>query len=295
MTIKSMTGFARTEGALGPLSWHWEVRSVNGRGLDIRTRVPPGFEALEPRIRELAAKRVMRGSVNISLNIRRSQGVAEIKLNERALEQVLAVVALLRERVPLSPPSAEGLLNIKGLVELVEPEETEAEAQTRTDAMLADLSAALDGMVRYRQDEGSRLHAILSDQLSAIVNLVTAVERSPARSPEAIRQRLKQQVDRLLETGAAFDESRLHQEAVLLATRADIEEELKRLGTHIAAARDLLTSNEPAGRKLDFLAQEFNREANTLCSKSNDTDITRGGIELKAIIDQMREQVQNIE
>jgi uncharacterized protein (TIGR00255 family) len=295
MTIKSMTGFSRTEGAMGPLNWHWEVRSVNGRGLDIRTRVPPGFEGLEPRVREAATKRVNRGSISITLAIKRTQGVSELRVNEKALDQILAAVDRLRERLPLSPPSAEGLLNVKGLIELVEPEESESEAQARTDSMLSDLMAALDGMIRYRQDEGDRLNAIVSDQLSAIETLVKGIERSPARAPDAVRQRLKQQVERLMETGSAFDEARLHQEAMLLATRADIEEELKRLGTHIAAARDLLKSEEAVGRKFDFLAQEFNREANTLCSKSNDTEITRAGLELKAIIDQMREQVQNIE
>jgi uncharacterized protein (TIGR00255 family) len=280
---------------MGALNWHWEVRSVNGRGLDIRTRVPPGFEGLEPRIREAATKRVNRGSISITLAIKRTQGVSELRVNEKALDQILAAIDRLRERLPLSPPSAEGLLNVKGLIELVEPEESEPEAQTRTEAMLADLMAALDGMVRYRQEEGDRLSAIVSDQLLAIETLVKGIERSPARAPDAIRQRLKQQVERLMESGGSFDEARLHQEAVLLATRADIEEELKRLGTHIVAARGLLNSEDSIGRKFDFLAQEFNREANTLCSKSNDTEITRAGLELKAIIDQMREQVQNIE
>ncbi len=280
---------------MGPLNWHWEVRSVNGRGLDIRTRVPPGFESLEPRIRDAATRRLSRGSISITLGVRRTQGVAELRLNEKALDQVLAAVERLRERLPLSPPSAEGLLGIKGLVELVEPEESEADAQVRSEAMLTDLATALDGMIRYRQDEGGRLHAVLSEQLATIEALVAAVAKSPARTPDSIRQRLKQQVERLMETGGAFDDGRLYQEAMLLATRADVEEELKRLGTHIAAARDLLNATEPVGRKLDFLAQEFNREANTLCSKANDADITRAGLELKAIIDQMREQVQNIE
>jgi uncharacterized protein (TIGR00255 family) len=295
MTIKSMTGFSRSEGAMGPLTWHWEVRSVNGRGLDVRTRVPAGFEALEPSIREATTKRVARGSVSITLGIKRMQGVSELRLNEKALDQILTAIDRLRDRITLSPPSAEGLLNIKGLVELVEPEESEPDTQARADTMLADLVTALEGMIRYRQEEGSRLHAVLSDQLAAIETLVSAIERMPARTPEAIRQRLKQQVERLMETGGAFDDARLHQEAMLLATRVDIEEELKRLVAHIAAARDLLNSKEPTGRKLDFLAQEFNREANTLCSKSSDTDITRAGLELKAIVDQMREQVQNIE
>jgi uncharacterized protein (TIGR00255 family) len=295
MTMKSMTGFARSDGAAGILSWHWEVRSVNGRGLDIRTRVPPGFEALETRLRDAVNKRLSRGSVNITLAIKRTQGEPELRLNEKALDQVLAAIERLKTRVAVGPPAAEALLNIKGLIELVEPEESEGEAQERTERMLASLDSALDGLVRSRAEEGARLQSILSEQIASIAALVAMIERMPARTPEAIRQRLKQQVDRLLETGNSFDENRLHQEAVLLAARADIEEELKRLSAHIAAAKDLVKSSEPVGRKFDFLSQEFNREANTLCSKANDTDITRAGLELKVIIDQMREQVQNIE
>jgi uncharacterized protein (TIGR00255 family) len=161
--------------------------------------------------------------------------------------------------------------------------------------MLADLGRALDSMVRARAEEGRRLQAVVLEQLAAIERLVGVVERAPSRTPEAIRQRLREQVGRLLETGVGLDENRLYQEAVLLATRSDTEEELKRLAAHIAAARELLDSDDPAGRRLDFLAQEFNREANTLCSKSTDPETTRAGLELKAVIDQMREQVQNIE
>jgi uncharacterized protein (TIGR00255 family) len=158
---------------MGALNWHWEVRSVNGRGLDIRTRVPPGFEGLEPRIREAATKRVNRGSISITLAIKRTQGVSELRVNEKALDQILAAIDRLRERLPLSPPSAEGLLNVKGLIELVEPEESEPEAQTRTEAMLADLMAALDGMVLYRQEEGDR-H--------------TSTSQTAGRAPDGVRR-----------------------------------------------------------------------------------------------------------
>ena len=295
MTIKSMTGFARAAGAAGPVGWHWELRSVNGRGLDIRLRVPPGFESLEPRIREAAAKRVSRGSLTVSLNVKRAHGQTEIRLNEVALKQVLAAVETLRGAAAVGPPSAEALLNVRGVLELVEPEESEAEALARNEAMLASLDAALDGMVRARADEGVHLKAIVVRQLAEIERLVDGVERSPSRAPAAVRQRLKEQVGRLLEAGATLDEARLYQEAALLAARADVEEELKRLAAHVAAARELLDSKEPAGRRLDFLAQEFNREANTLCSKAYDAETTRAGLELKAVIDRMREQVQNIE
>ena len=295
MTIKSMTGFARADGAAGPVSWHWELRSVNGRGLDIRLRVPPGFESLEPRIREAVGRRVSRGSLTVNLSIKRAHGQTEIRLNEVALKQVLAAVETLRGAAAVGPPSAEALLNVRGVLELVEPEESEAEAAARAEAMLASLDAALDGMVRARADEGGHLKAIVVRQLAEIERLVDGVERSPSRTPAAIRQRLREQVGRLLEAGVTLDEARLYQEAALLAARADVEEELKRLGAHVAAARELLDSKEPAGRRLDFLAQEFNREANTLCSKAYDAETTRAGLELKAVIDQMREQVQNIE
>jgi len=295
MTIKSMTGFARTAGAVGPVGWHWELRSVNGRGLDIRLRVPPGFEGLEPRIREAVTRRVSRGSLTVNLSVKRTHGQTEIRLNEIALRQVMAAIETLRDAAGVGPPTAEALLNVRGVLELVEPEESEAEAAQRTEAMLAGLDAALDGMVRARADEGAHLKGVLGRQLADIERLVDGVERSPARSAAAIRQRLKEQVGRLMEAGVTLDETRLYQEAALLAARADVEEELKRLTAHVAAARVLLESKEPAGRRLDFLAQEFNREANTLCSKAYDAETTRAGLDLKAVIDQMREQVQNIE
>jgi uncharacterized protein (TIGR00255 family) len=295
MTIKSMTGFARADGAAGPVGWHWELRSVNGRGLDIRLRVPPGFESLEPRIREAVARRITRGNLTVNLNVKRAHGQTEIRLNEIALRQVLAAVERLRLAAPVGRPSPEALLNVRGVLELVEPEESEIETAQRTEAMLASLESALDGMVRARTDEGGHLREIVVRQLAEIERLVARVEGSPARAPAAIRQRLKEQVGRLIETGASLDETRLYQEAALLAARADVEEELKRLTAHVAAARALLDRPEPAGRRLDFLAQEFNREANTLCSKAYDAEITRAGLELKAVIDQMREQVQNIE
>ena len=295
MTIKSMTGFARSDGVLGCVGWHWEIRSVNGRGLDLRPRLPPGYEALEGRIREAVGKRIARGNLSVNLNVKRSEGETRLKLNEAALAQVLAALDGLAARLKAAPPRPEALLAIKGVLEAVEPEESEAEVEARNAAMLAGLSAALDDMVRAREAEGRHLSAIVLEQVATIERLVETVARSPSRSPEAIRQRLKEQVGRLMATGAPLDEGRLYQEAAMLATRADVEEELKRLGAHISSARELIAAREPAGRRLDFLAQEFNREANTLCAKSSDPETTRAGLELKAVIDQMREQVQNIE
>ena len=295
MAIKSMTGFARTEGHSGPVAWAWELRAVNGRGLDMRLRLPPGYEQLEPRVRESAARSLTRGSLSINLNIKRSEGVTQIRLNETVLTQVLAALEAVRARVPGEPPRAETLLGIRGVLEVAEGEDDAELARARQDEMIAGLATALDKLVAMRAEEGARLASVLEAQLASIENLVAQVAASPAHAPEAMRQKLKDQVARILGEASQLDESRLYQEAALLATRADVEEELKRLGAHIAAARALLNAKEPSGRRFDFLAQEFNREANTLCSKSADTEITRLGLELKAVIDQMREQVQNIE
>ncbi|MDX2201176.1 MAG: YicC/YloC family endoribonuclease [Hyphomicrobiaceae bacterium] len=295
MTIKSMTGFARTEGHAAAVTWAWEIRSVNGRGLDLRLRLAPGYEALEPRVREVAARHLARGSISINLNVKRSEGVTQIRLNEAALAQALAALETVRARVSCAEPQAEALLAIRGVLEVVEGEESADEAGARQGAMLASLDAAFEALVRMRTAEGARLADVVAQQLASIEGLVAQVAAAPAHSPEAMRQKLKEQVARLLGEASSLDEGRLYQEAALLATKADVEEELQRLRAHIHAARALLLSKEPAGRRLDFLAQEFNREANTLCSKSADADITRHGLELKAVIDQMREQVQNIE
>jgi uncharacterized protein (TIGR00255 family) len=295
MMTSSMTGFARAAGSLGPIAWSWEVRSVNGRGLDIRSRLPPGLDALEPRVRAAVSKRLGRGSISLSLNLQRGPGSTEVRVNAVALEQVIAALEGIRARLGAPAPRAEALLGVKGVVEIVERTDDEAEARVLSETLLASLSEALDGLVRARSAEGGRLAGIIAGQLDAIARLVGEIEAAPARSPAAIRERLQEQVARILETGAALDEVRLHQEVALLATRADVTEELQRMLAHIAAARELLTSQQPAGRQLEFLAQEFNREANTLCAKAGDADTTRAGLALKVVVDQMREQVQNIE
>ena len=295
MTLTSMTGFARADGALGATTWTWEVRSVNGRGLDVRLRLPPGSEGLEPGVRAAVARRLVRGSLSVALNLRRSDGATELRVNEAALGQLLIAVEGIRARLNAPPPRAELLLGIKGVIEVVEREESAAEARARSEALLASLAGALDELVRTRSAEGERLAAVVAEQLDAMAGLVAQIEAAPSRSPAAIRERLKEQIARLLETGAVLEESRILQEVALLATRADVAEELKRLAAHIAAARELIEASRPAGRQLDFLAQELNREANTLCAKAADAEVTRAGLELKAVIDQMREQVQNIE
>jgi uncharacterized protein (TIGR00255 family) len=291
MTINSMTGFARADGAHGAVRWHWEARSVNGRGLDVRLRLAPGSESLEPKVREAVARRFVRGSIAINLFTRSEQAATQIRLNEAALEQVLKAAERVRHLTGCELPRAEHLLSIKG----VEPEDDEATRDARAAAMLASLEVALGELAAAREGEGARLRAVLVEHVGEIERLVTAAATSPGRSAEAVRARLQDQLARLLDASQALDPQRLEQEAALLATRADIEEELKRLTSHIAAARELIGAPGAIGRKLDFLAQEFNREANTLCAKANDTELVRIGLALKAVIDQMREQVQNIE
>jgi uncharacterized protein (TIGR00255 family) len=295
MTINSMTGFARAESSLGTVRWHWEVRSVNGRGLDVRVRLPSGYEALEPMIREAVANQLVRGNVTVSLSADRREGGQTIRLNETALAEVVKAADRIRELTGCALPRADGLIGIRGVLEVNEIEEDAEESRARIGAMLDHLRDVLAALVRARTAEGQRLNEILGAHLFEIERLVKQIEKSPARTPAVLTARLKEQVARLVETGNGLDPERLHQEAVLLATRSDVEEELKRLSAHIGAARELLEGDGAIGRKFDFLAQEFNREANTVCSKSSDVEITRAGLALKTVIDQMREQVQNIE
>jgi uncharacterized protein (TIGR00255 family) len=246
-------------------------------------------------VREAAGKELTRGSVSVSLSVGRQTAQSEIRLNEVALAQVIKAAERIRALTGGEAPRPEGLLSLKGVLEVADESDTPESVEAAHAAMLASFADALAGLVAARGAEGARLADVIADQLIEIERLVTTVEVSPARTPEAISKRLKELVGRLLEADNGFDPARLHQEAVLLATRADVEEELRRLRMHIAAARDLLAEPGAVGRKFDFLAQEFNREANTLCSKANDPDITRAGLALKVVIDQMREQVQNLE
>ncbi len=295
MALKSMTGFSRSDGGNGTLNWYWEIRTVNGRGLDIRLRLPVGYEALEQKVREACKRYLARGNCSISLTIQSEGSSGRIRLNEDAFGEVVEAANLARKKIDGPPPSLDGLLAIKGVIEFVEPEVDEAEAEARECSILDDLEKALEGVVAARSAEGKQLTDGIAEQVDEIESLTTQIEAAPARAPEAIQLRLGEQVSRLLQETDKLDEQRLHQEAALLAAKADIQEEIDRLKAHITAARDLLASGEPAGRRLEFLTQEFNRETNTICSKSNDTQISKDGLALKAIVDRMREQVQNIE
>jgi uncharacterized protein (TIGR00255 family) len=295
MTLKSMTGFARADGVHGDVAWHWEVRSVNGRNLELRLRLPTGFEAIEIRARGLAQEKLARGNCTLSLWVKRETGQTEIRLNETVLRQAQAVAERARDLTGLKRPRLDTLLSMRGVVEAVEGEESEEAQAALHHALIASLAQALEQLVGARVSEGERLQAVIEKQLDTIGGLVERATGAAVRQPEAIAARLAEQVARLTEASASLDLDRLHQEALLLAAKADIQEELDRLRAHLAAARELVASNQPVGRKFEFLAQEFNREANTLCSKAADVEISRTGLELKTVIDQLREQVQNIE
>ncbi|RUO98834.1 YicC/YloC family endoribonuclease [Hyphomicrobium sp.] len=296
MTISSMTGFARVDGTAEGLAWTWEARSVNGRGLDVRLRLPPGYEAVEVPAREAVAKRFARGNVSITLNLEKQQVNGGVRLNEAVLADVIKAAERVAVLAGASKPDAAQLLMIKGVLETSDQvPESSHERAAREKAILSSFETALDKLLEARRAEGTRLAEIIRDQLIQIERLTGEVRASPSRTPDAIVARLKDAIVRLFDATAPLDAERLHQEAMLIATRADVEEELQRLTAHVSGARDILGEPGAVGRKLDFLAQEFNREANTLCSKANAVDITRLGLQLKTIIDQFREQVQNVE
>jgi uncharacterized protein (TIGR00255 family) len=295
MALSSMTGFARGHGVAGNYAWAWELKSVNSKGLDLKLRLPPGWEAIEPAVRAHAAKLLSRGSVFANLSINREGAATVARVNEPALNAVLAALKDLSSKVGGAPPSLDGILALMGVMEISEAPESEAERGAAEAAVVVGFGEALKGLSDMRCTEGRALGQILTARLAEIGALAARAEATPGRKAEAIKARLAEQVATLLEASQRFDADRLHQEAILLATKIDIREELDRLTAHVAQAGKLLADGGPVGRKLDFLAQELNRESNTLCSKANDLELTNIGLELKAVVEQFREQVQNLE
>jgi len=294
MALQSMTGFARREGTSGRWRWAWELRSVNGKGLDLRLRLPPGLERMEADVRRLAGESFSRGNLQASLSVTADENRFEAVLNREALAAVLAMREQLDGIIDPAPLKLDTLLLVRGIVEFRESEDGEEALAARDADITAGLLAALADLRAMREQEGSALTRILLDHVTTIEGLTRTIEADPSRSPQEIAARLAGQVALLMD-GMALDRDRLHAESALLATKADLREEIDRLKAHVAAARDLLVKDGPAGRRLDFLAQEFNRESNTVCSKSNASAVTAAGIELKVVIDQFREQVQNLE
>jgi len=290
-----MTGFARAEGAIGEFGWTWELKSVNGRNLDVRCRFPAGYEHLDGFVRAKVAEALKRGNLAVTLTIDDAASQGRLAVNREALDQVLGIAAELSGKVAAEPPRLDGLLGLKGVLDLVLPEIDEAETARRTEALQQGFGKAIGGLSEMRRSEGARLAALILAHLQEIERLRTAAAASAGAQPLAIRQKLERQFAELLQGLQPLNEDRLAQEAAVLAGKADVREELDRLAAHVAAARDLIAGGGAVGRKLDFLCQEFNREANTLCSKSADIGLTGIGIELKAAIEQLREQIQNIE
>ncbi|MFU0503436.1 YicC/YloC family endoribonuclease [Pseudaminobacter sp. NGMCC 1.201702] len=296
MALQSMTGFSRAAGEHEGAAIVWELKSVNGKAVEARLRLPQGQERLEQPVRQAIQKRFHRGNIQATLNVVRAAGQNVLPVvNEAFLKDLAGLAQRLQEQFGAAPASADGLLALRGVLEVPETNETEEARAGYDAAVLGVLDAALNGLKQAREAEGAALEVLLAGQIDAIEALTKRAEADPSRDPAVIRVRIAEQVALLLDASANLDELRLHQEAAFLATKADIREEIDRLKTHVASSRSLLAGGGAIGRKLDFLAQEFNREANTLCSKSNAATVTAIGLELKAVVDQFREQVQNLE
>jgi uncharacterized protein (TIGR00255 family) len=295
MTIVSMTGFAEAHGSREGARWRWEAKSVNGRGLDLRLRLPPGFDGIEAVARQLANERFKRGSLQVQLTFEAGESVRALKVDPVALAAAVRIAQEVASETGLAPARVDGLLALKGVIVQDDALPLEApERGMRDAAIIETLATAFDALVRARATEGQKLHAVLAAQMDDIEKLTKDAANLASMQPRALRDRLAAQVQEVL-SGSGISEDRLAQEAALLAVKADIREELDRLHAHVHEARVLMASGEAIGRKLDFLSQEFNREANTLCSKSSDIALTRIGLALKATIDQFREQAQNVE
>jgi uncharacterized protein (TIGR00255 family) len=294
MALSSMTGFARGHGVCGAYTWSWELKSVNAKGLDLRLRVPPGWDAVEIPARRAAAV-LARGTVYGTLSVKREGVAPVVRVNEPVLAAVLATIERLSGRVAAEPPRLDGILSLKGVIDVIDEDEREEDRRAAEQAVIAGFSHTLGELVAMRHREGETLGNLLTQRLTEMVTLAERAEAVPGRQPEAIRARLTEQVATLLNASERFDPDRLHQEAILMASKADIREELDRLASHVAQAVGMIGEGGAIGRRLDFLAQELNREVNTLCAKSNDVELTTIGLELKAVVEQFREQVQNLE
>ncbi|WP_293959239.1 YicC/YloC family endoribonuclease [Sneathiella sp.] len=296
MTINSMTGFARASGSFKGVSWLWEMKSVNGRGLEVRCRIPAGFDHLEDPLRKLVKTRITRGNVNIHLQFDRASAGTAYQVNHEFLEELLSLAHHYAERGEADRPRMDGMLALRGVIETRDETAGEdADDEGLAAAMLSSAGELVESLAAARSEEGRALGPVLIAQLDEIKALVARATEIAAGWPDKMRAKIKAQMAILLESGE-LDEGRLEQELALLTTKADIAEELDRLTSHIAATRDMLEgASAPVGRRLDFICQEFNREANTLCSKANDKELTQIGLDLKVLVDKMREQVQNIE
>ncbi|HEX6956538.1 MAG TPA: YicC/YloC family endoribonuclease [Ferrovibrio sp.] len=297
MSLVSMTGFARADGRAANKAWTWELKSVNGRGLELRFRLPSGFESLEPELRAMAQGKLVRGNITLNLQFAETGDSAPAyRLNEGLLDQLLALAERLEAR-GIGAPRLDGLLAVRGIIEPVGTSEDEAARDALMAEVKASFAEAVDKLVESRSAEGTKLAGVLSGLLDEIAKLTDQAQDVESVRPEALRNRLRQQLDELLAMSPPVSEERLAQELALQITRLDVREEIDRLRTHVETARHLISGGDSrgVGRKLDFLAQEFNREANTLCSKAFDAALTAVGLDLKLVVDRLREQAQNVE
>jgi uncharacterized protein (TIGR00255 family) len=295
MAVMSMTGFARAAGSSAPWRWAFELKTVNAKGLDLRLRMPAPFDRVETEARARLAKALARGTCFGTLAVQREGAAIEAHIDAVALESIAAAARDAAQKAGLAPPTMDGLLALRGVVETAEAGDDEASIAAACVGALKSVDEAIAALSAVRRGEGKALAALLSDRLKSIAALVEAADTNPARRPEAVRDRLAESVAALMGSSRGLDENRLYQEAILLAAKADIREELDRLKTHVGAARALIEEGGPIGRRLDFLAQELAREASTLCAKANNVSLTAQGLELRAQIEQFREQVQNVE
>ena len=295
MSVSSMTGFARVEGAESGFSWAWEIKSVNARSLDIRVRLPAGMDSIESELRSLVPKRLMRGNIFANLTLNKTSNSHDISINTDVLGNLIKIAKQFSKTHNVPLLGLDGLLSIRGVIEVKEEEETKQQKKELEDIILVGLGKALDQLVKSRYDEGENLRVSVENHLNCIEQYVGEACNIVSTQQSFFSERLLRQVKSLSDAMPALTEERLVQEATLLAVRADINEELDRLSAHIQGARELILNGSPLGRKLDFLCQEFNRETNTICSKSSNLDLTRVGLGLKASIEQMREQIQNLE
>ncbi|MBE7637008.1 YicC family protein [Sneathiella sp. P13V-1] len=293
-----MTGFSRISGAWEEFTWLWELKSVNGRGLEIRCRLPGGLDRVEEVARKKMKHMFQRGTINIHLQLQRSGSKTEYQINEIFLKQLIECAKAQENAEHLQPASIDGLLNVRGVVEQAEQSRLNEEDQEVFEAeLLNSFEQALEALKEARDHEGVQLTPVLKEQVETIQNLISEAEKSAALRPEAVKERINRQMEILLASKQELDEGRIEQELALIATKADISEELDRLKGHVTSCLEILNRGhkDGIGRRLDFMCQEFNREANTLCSKSNDKSLTQVGLDMKVIIDRLREQVQNIE
>jgi uncharacterized protein (TIGR00255 family) len=294
MTISGMTGFARAEGEHAGQRWIWELKSVNGRGLDLKLRAPPGFDALEPVVRAAAGAKFKRGSLQASLNIaREATASTNVRIDLELAERLIAAGEEFKGRV--AKPRWDGVLTIRGVVQSEDAAlQSEADRAAFEDVLVKGFDAALETLLQARRGEGRVLAAFFSEAAERMEGLIEAARASAAAAPAASLERIRQRLENLAPE-LKLDPQRLAQEAAIVAARADVQEELERLAAHAAELRSLITKPEPAGRRLDFLSQELTREANTLCSKSSDLELTRIGLDLKTVVDQIKEQAANVE